>query len=318
MQALVFKETTITYVTNYPQPVAAPGEALIRVTVAGICATDREITRGYLDFHGVLGHEFTGVVETAADARWVGRRVVGDINCGCGDCAVCRRGSGKHCPHRTTLGISGRDGAMAGYCVLPETNLLEVPEVVSDRQAVFTEPLAAALEILEQVHIRPSDRVVVVGDGKLGLLTAQVLALTGCGLTVVGRHPENWSVLTGMGIPAALEQALPAGLLADVVVDCSGQEAGFALAQTLLRPRGRLVLKSTFHGMPRINLTSLVVAEMTVIGSRCGPFAPALALLARGLIQVEPLISQTYPLSRGVEGLQQAQKPGILKILLEP
>jgi len=268
-----------------------------------------------MGFRGVLGHEFVGTVEEAEDRSLIGQRVVGEINAYCGECSTCRAGRPTHCPHRTTLGIWGRDGAFAEYLTLPVRNLHKVPDTISDEEAVFTEPLAAALEILEQVHLRPTDRVVVLGDGKLGLLVAQALALMGCDLLAVGRHREKLAILARRGIPTALESEAE-GLAADVVVECTGRPEGFAAARRILRPRGMLVLKSTYHGGVEADLTGLVVDEITLVGSRCGPFPPALRMLERGLVDVRSLISAVYPLAQGVEAFARAAEPGVLKVLL--
>jgi alcohol dehydrogenase len=299
-----------------PVPEPAPGEALIRPLLAGICATDVHITRGYMGFRGVLGHEFVGVVTQCEETAWVGRRVVGEINAACHQCATCRQGDAPHCPNRTTLGIDRRDGAMADFFTLPVANLHAVPDSVADQQAVFAEPLAAALEIVERCHIRPTERVALVGDGKLGLLTAQVLRLTGCELVVVGRHPERWDFLTRQGVAAttAPDQLEAGGW--DVVIDCTGSPGGLETARRLVRPRGRLVLKSTFHGESPLNLSRLVVDEVALLGSRCGPFPPALRLMERGLIETEALISARYTLDDAVEAFQATG--GRLKVLLAP
>ena len=316
MRALVY-DGQLRLVHDYPQPALVAGEALIRIKLAGICNTDLEITRGYMGFHGVLGHEFVGVVERCADAAWLGQRVVGEINCYCGTCPTCLAGNPTHCPQRTTLGIGGRDGALADYCVLPVCNLHRVPENVSDEDAVFTEPLAAALEILEQAHIRPTQHVIVLGDGKLGLLVAQVMRLSGCDLLVVGRHRDKLALLEQQGIPTrhASEEMKE---MADVVIDCTGQPQGFATARAMVRPRGTLVLKSTFHDQNEVNLTSIVVDEVTLVGSRCGPFAPALRLLAMGLVDVQPLILATYPLEQSLAAFERARGKGALKVLVRP
>jgi threonine dehydrogenase-like Zn-dependent dehydrogenase len=303
-------------VEDYPRPEPLPEEALVGVKLAGICNTDLEIVHGYMGFQGVLGHEFVGVVEECAGKSLVGQRVVGEINCCCGECPTCLAGAPTHCPHRTTLGIWGRDGAFADYLSLPVANLHIVPEAVSDEAAVFVEPLAAALEILEQIQVKPTDRVVVLGDGKLGLLVAQVLGLTGCDLVVGGRHEEKLAILERRGIDARLANELPTEK-ADVVVDCTGHPSGFAAARGLVKPRGTLVLKSTFHGDVEVNLSMLVVDEITLIGSRCGPFAPALHLLERGLVDVESLVSVTCPLDERLAAFERAQKKGILKVLLD-
>ena len=315
MQALVYDGEALRLREDYPRPVPPPGEALVRVRLAGICNTDLEIVRGYMGFRGVLGHEFVGTVEEAEDRSLIGQRVVGEINAYCGECSTCRAGRPTHCPHRTTLGIWGRDGVFAEYLTLPVRNLHKVPDTISDEEAVFTEPLAAALEILEQVHLRPTDRVVVLGDGKLGLLVAQALALMGCDLLAVGRHREKLAILARRGIPTALESEAE-GLAADVVVECTGRPEGFAAARRILRPRGTLVLKSTYHGRVEADLTGLVVDEITLVGSRCGPFPPALRMLQRGLVDVRSLISAVYPLAQGVEAFARAAEPGVLKVLL--
>jgi alcohol dehydrogenase len=297
-------------------PDLVPGEALIRPLLAGICATDLHITRGYMGFHGVLGHEFVGVVEACAERSWVGQRVVGEINAACHACATCRRGDQPHCPHRTTLGIDRRNGAMAECVSLPIANLFMVPDSVTNEQAVFVEPIAAALEIVERCHVRPSERVVVVGDGKLGLLIAQVLRLTGCELQVLGRHPERWSVLERQAIPATIDrEALERGVW-DIVIDCTGSPSGLDAARSLVRPRGRLVLKSTFHGTSPLDLSRLVVDEVELIGSRCGPFAPALRLLERGLVDTAALIDARFSLDDAVAAFEAAE--GRLKVLLAP
>ncbi|MGB9776304.1 MAG: MDR/zinc-dependent alcohol dehydrogenase-like family protein [Anaerolineae bacterium] len=325
MLALVYDGKQLRLQDEYPRPIPPPGEALVRVRLAGICNTDLEIVRGYMGFRGVLGHEFVGTVEECPAGRearseaecrtLLGQRVVGEINAYCGECPTCRAGRPTHCPHRTTLGIWGRDGAFAEYLTLPLRNLHIVPDGISDEEAVFTEPLAAALEILEQVHLRPTDRVVILGDGKLGLLVAQVLALTGCDLIAVGHHREKLAILARRGIPTALESEAE-GLEADVVVECTGRPEGFAAARRILRPRGTLVLKSTYHGRGEADLTGLVVDEITLVGSRCGPFPPALRLLERGLVDVRSLVSATYPLTQGVEAFARAAEPGVLKVLL--
>lgn len=316
MQALVYDGEVLQLREDYPRPVPPPGEALVRVRLAGICNTDLEIVRGYMGFRGVLGHEFVGTVEEAEDRSLIGQRVVGEINAYCGECPTCQAGRPTHCPHRTTLGIWGRDGAFAEYLTLPVRNLHTVPDAISDEEAVFTEPLAAALEILEQVHLRPTDRVIVLGDGKLGLLVAQVLALMGCDLLAVGRHREKLAILAWRGIPTLLE-AEAEGLAADVVVECTGRPEGFAAARRILRPRGMLVLKSTYHGGVEADLTGLVVDEITLVGSRCGPFPPALRLLQHGLVDARSLISAVYPLAQGVEAFARAAEPGVLKVLLQ-
>lgn len=315
MKALYYDGERLRYVQRYPDPLPEPGEALVRVRMAGICNTDLEVLRGYADFTGILGHEFVGVVEACEDAAWVGQRVVGEINLACGECALCQRGLPHHCLQRKVLGIRGHDGAFAERLVLPLCNLHQVPATVPDERAVFVEPLAAALEVLEQVHVRPRDRVVVLGDGKLGLLVVQVLRLTGCDLGLVGHHPEHLALAAQWGVRTWLEEeALPT--LADVVVECTGNPRGFARARALLRPRGTLVLKSTYAGQVEVDLASLVVDEVTLVGSRCGPFGAALRLLERNLVEVDRLVSHLFPLEEGSRALEVAQRPGVLKVLI--
>ena len=317
MRAIRF-DNSLRYVSDQPLPQRPVGEALIHISLAGICNTDLEIVRGYQDHHGVMGHEFVGVVEAADDTAWIGKRVVGDINASCGVCPTCTAGMHTHCPTRTTLGISGRDGVFADYTCLPEANLYEVPLGVPDEAAVFTEPLAAAVQIVDQVRVRPTDQVVVLGDGKLGLLVAAVLRLSGCSLTLVGKHPNKldiaraWQIntLTGAG---SLDQGW-----ADVVVECTGSPSGFAEASRLVRPRGILVLKSTYADELRFDASRLVVNEVTLVGSRCGPFVPAIRLLREGHVDPRPLISDIFQLTDGLEAVEHASKPGILKVLLKP
>jgi alcohol dehydrogenase len=309
LNALVF-DGQLKLEREYPMPHAPGGESLVRVLRAGICNTDIEITRGYLGYRGVLGHEFVGIV---AEGEMKGARVVGEINAYDGTCPTCLRGDVTHCPNRSTLGIVNRDGALAEFLTLPSRNLHRVPDVVTDAQAVFTEPLAAACEITDRVHIRPTDRVCVIGDGKLGLLCAQALHLTGCDLLAVGRHADKLMVLKMRGIATSSDpDSIQVGF--DVVVECTGQAGGFELARKLLRPRGTLVLKSTFHGAQEMPFAPIVIDEISIVGSRCGPFKPALRLLEKNLVDVESMISAEFPLSRGVEAFQAAMMPGMLKV----
>jgi threonine dehydrogenase-like Zn-dependent dehydrogenase len=322
MRALRFDGERLA-VREVPEPSPPPSEALVRVRLAGICNTDLELTRGYMGFRGTLGHEFVGEVVALGPASeaapvTVGQRVVGEINAACGACPACRAGLRRHCPARTVLGILGRDGAFAEYLTLPVANLHPVPDAVPDEHAVFVEPLAAAFEILEQVAVRPTDRVVVLGDGKLGQLVARVLAGVAGAVTVVGHHPAKLALLAAAGIATRRE---PPAERADVVVDCTGRAAGFATALRLVRPRGTLVLKSTVAarpGDPSLDLAPLVIDEVTVVGSRCGPFPPALAALASGRIAVAPLVSAAYPLAEGVAAFAHAAQPATLKVLLRP
>jgi threonine dehydrogenase-like Zn-dependent dehydrogenase len=295
-------------------------EALVRVTLSGVCNTDVEIVRGYAGFQGTIGHEFVGTVEDAPNAEHlIGKRVVGEINAGCGACDLCKAGDSRHCPNRTVLGIVARDGAHADYLQLPTVNLLEVPDEVSDAQAVFAEPLAAAYGITERVSITPENKVAVIGDGKLGILCAQALALTGAPVTLIGKHDEKLRIVANRGIETIkLDEAAKRSRHYDVVVEASGAESGFALALDLLVPRGTLVLKSTFQGEPRTAMWRVVVDEITIVGSRCGRFAPALELLKNKSIDVESMISEEFSLSDGVQGIERAQQKGVLKVLLKP
>lgn len=298
-------------------PALAPGEALLRILCAGICNTDLEVIRGYHNFEGTLGHEFVAEVISAPEApEWAGQRVVGEINVTCGVCDFCRRGIPSQCRSRNAIGISGRDGAFAEYMALPVRNLHRVPESVTDDAAVFTEPLAAAAQVLEMSAVRPSERVVVVGAGKLGLLCAAVLAHTGADVAVVARRPRALEVLAQWGIETAAADSLP-GKQAAMVVDCTGNAEGFALALDLVQPRGTIVLKSTYHGLPSADLTRVAVEEIHVIGSRCGPFAAALRMLETRAIDVTALIDARYPLDEAEAALDHAGRPGVLKVLLD-
>lgn len=332
MQALVLHDGKLTYQSDYPQPEPGPDEALIRVSLAGICSTDLELVKGYSGgFNGVLGHEFVGVVERVGSADgsvWAGRRVVGSINLGCGHCRVCLGEGPEHCLNRTTLGIHDRDGVFADYVTLPLTNLFAVPDNVADEEAVFTEPLAAAFRIREQIKLRPTSRIAVVGPGRLGLLTVQVLALAAGDIIVLGRRPESLELPAWLGLKTgAVDEQIDNSF--DLVVEATGNDAGFAHSLRLVRPMGTLVLKSTFAGNANINLTKLVVDEINVVGSRCGPFAPALRALElsaqaggnppAGLgVQVRPMIDGEYPLRDGLAGFEHAARPGVRKILLRP
>lgn len=321
-------ENDLLSVSDVP-PRRVDGEALVRVTLSGICNTDVEIARGYAGFQGTLGHEFVGVIagmpedsasrldaDEASSLR-VGQRVVGEINAGCGHCELCVGGDARHCLKRTVLGIHGRDGAHAEYLQLPVANLLPVPDEVSDYRAVFVEPLAAALGITERVAITKETRVAVIGDGKLGLLCAQVLALKSERVLLVGKHGTKLRIAAARGIETAIvAEARGREGRFDVVVEASGADNGFALALDLLRPRGTLVLKSTFHGETKIEASRIVVNEISIVGSRCGRFAPALELLAQNAVDVESLISEEHPLRDAVHAMQRATERGILKVLI--
>ncbi|MBM4329570.1 MAG: zinc-binding dehydrogenase [Deltaproteobacteria bacterium] len=315
MKALVFDGHI--RLTDLPKPLPQEGEALVRVLMAGICRTDVEITKGYMSFHGVLGHEFVGMVEKGPSPELLGARVVGEINAGCGVCAYCRQGLERHCPDRSVLGILGRNGAMAECLTLPAANLVPVPENVSNEKAAFTEPLAAAAEILEQIKIEPFWRVLVVGDGKLGLLVAMVLRLTACEVLLAGKHPEKLSIFSNVGGSAVLVSDLTGGSEKfDVVVEASGNASGWELAIDRVKPRGIIVLKSTYHGDLAFNTAPLVINEITVVGSRCGRFAPALRLMAQGLVDPSPLISRIFAFAQAEEAFRAATNSQNLKVLL--
>jgi 2-desacetyl-2-hydroxyethyl bacteriochlorophyllide A dehydrogenase len=307
---------------NKCNPKPASGEALIKVRMAGICRTDLELAKGYMDFQGIPGHEFVGeVVEVNSDNgddanQWIGKRVVGEINCGCRNCTWCQSGLERHCPQRTVLGISGRNGALAEYLTLPISNLRLVPDELDDESAVFTEPVAAALEIFEQLHIKPTDLVLVVGDGKLGILVARVLQIHGCRPVVVGHSHYKLAILRNWGIEAIETKDL-APTQFDVVIEASGSSSGFSLATAVLKPRGTLILKSTYAGMLSLDMSPLVINEISLVGSRCGPFDPALACLKQGLIQVDDIVSAVFPFDKCLEAFEYATRPNKLKVLID-
>ncbi len=314
MKGIWLEDKQLELKTDLPIPTPPSGESLVRVVRAGICNTDLEILRGYYPYTGILGHEFVGIVEQGPD-NLINKRVVGEINAVCGQCRFCRSGIPTHCEQRTVLGIINRNGALAEYLTLPVANLHPVPDNITTDAATFTEPLAAALEIQEQIAIAPEERVLVVGDGKLGQLVAQTLALTGCDLLVIGRHTEKLEKLEPKGIKVGFADLVKPKSF-DIAVECTGNPEGFNLALQGLRPRGTLVLKSTYAGKLTLDASALVVDEITVIGSRCGPFAKALELLAKDKVDVTSLIETTYPLEQGLAAFDRAQQRGVLKVLL--
>ncbi len=314
MRALWLEDQHLTLRTDIAPP-QRDGEALVRVRLSGICGTDIALLHGYYPFTGIIGHEFVGEVVAAPDESWLGARVVGEINVACGTCAACRANMPTHCERRTVLGILNRHGAHAEYLSLPLDNLHRVPENVPDEAAVFTEPLAAALEILERTPLRPTERVLLIGAGRLGQLIARVLRLTGVDLAVVARYETQRNLLHGLGIRTLAAEAVTPRAW-DFVVEATGSPDGLALAKRALRPRGRLALKSTYPGQTAVDLSSWVVDEITVSGSRCGPFAPALRLLASGLVDPRPLIAASYSLDEALPAMQKAQSRGVLKVLL--
>ncbi len=306
-----------------PQPIQ-PAEALVRIRLSGVCGTDLELVQGYYPFSGIPGHEFVGeIVEvdpqpgSQADETLIGRRVVGEINVRCGACPQCLGGRPTHCENRSVLGIINRNGVFAEYTSLPLENLHFVPDSIPDEMAVFTEPLAAALEIQQQIQIRPDDRVLLVGAGRLGQLIAQSLALTGANLRVVARHALQKQLLSARGIKLIDEQDVQPWRW-DVVVEATGSPAGFELARKAIRPRGSFVLKSTYKGEMSLNLSSIVVDEINIVGSRCGPFEPALRLMEQNLVDPSVIIAAEYQLSDGLEAFRQAAQPGMLKVLVRP
>jgi threonine dehydrogenase-like Zn-dependent dehydrogenase len=323
MKGLWLENQQLQLRTDIPIPEPSENEALVRVLSAGICNTDLELKRGYYPYKGILGHEFVGVVEKGPE-HLLNKRVVGEINAACGYCRFCLKGHPTHCENRTVLGIVNRNGAFADYLCLPINNLHLVPDSLKTEVATFTEPVAAALEIQQQITISPNHQVLVVGDGKLGQLVAQTLALTGCDLLAVGRHQQKLANLEAQGIKVAFVDAVCDTLSGsfcdrnfDIAVECTGNDSGFDIARRALRPRGTLVLKSTYAGKLSLDASALVVDEITLIGSRCGPFAPALELLAQGKINVEPLIQARFSLADGLSAFESAQTRGVMKVLLE-
>ena len=318
MKAVIFDET-LKYVENYEKPTPKQGEALIKVTYGGVCNTDKEITKGYMGYKGILGHEFTGVVEEIndEDKTLLGKRVVGEINLGCKNCEWCAKDLERHCPNRSTLGILAKDGCFAEYVTLPLSNLIEIPENVPDEQAVFVEPLAAGLEILEQMHIQPCQKVMVLGDGKLGLLTA--LALNACGLDVliVGKHQNKLDIAKNQGVKTQLLSEFEQAPKFDVVVEATGSITGFETSVNCVKPRGTLVLKSTIAASKELNLAPIVINEITILGSRCGRFEPAMRLIASGKIDFSQMISKIYPIEQAIKAFDANNAKDTIKILLK-
>lgn len=303
-------------VTDIPVPRPAPGEALIRVQSAGICNTDLELIKGYMGFQGVLGHEFVGIVEESTSDQLRGKRVVGEINCACRQCNYCQMEMPHHCANRTVLGIQGRNGAFAEYITLPEDNLHIVPDGVPNEIAVFTEPLAAAYRILEQIEIAPTDKVVLLGEGKLGQLIAPILYTQSTNLLCIGKHPWKLEILKGLGISTAHADDLLERGTADVVVDATGSYEGFNRALELVRPEGTIILKTTVAHPTALDFSLPVINETRIIGSRCGPFRPAIDALAMATIDVSPLLSQTFDLEDALAALDRAKQRDVLKIQL--
>jgi len=310
MRGLFVSDGEVRFQNDLAAPVVASGECRVRVLCAGVCATDLALVRGYMGFCGVPGHEFVG---ECLDGPLAGRRVVGEINAACGECAACLAGNERHCPTRTVLGILGRGGAFAEELALPARNLHEVPDNVTTAAATFTEPLAAAFEIPAEIDLPPGRRALVLGDGRLGLLCAQVLALHGQEVTLEGRHPERQSFLRA-GVSYAQGES---GASYPLVVEATGRPEVLQSALARVEPRGTLVLKTTSEAPAALDLAPLVVNEIRLVGSRCGPFAPALEALARGDVAVEAMIDARFPLERGAEALEAAARPGVLKVLID-
>jgi threonine dehydrogenase-like Zn-dependent dehydrogenase len=326
MRALVFKRR-LCYRTDYPIPQPKYNEALIRVTHAGICNTDVEITKGYMGFSGIPGHEFVGVVKSCNKKNLIGKRVAGEINIGCGRCSYCRKQMQNHCPNRSVLGILNKDGVFAEYITLPLRNLHLLSDSILNEEAVFIEPLSAAFEITQQVHIMPCDRVCVLGDGKLGLLVGQVLSLIGCNLVVVGKHKEKLSILKKREIktrlisdfynppvPPLLKGGFEKGF--DVVIDCTGSPSGMEFALKIVKPKGKVIIKTTTANKGQLDLNRVVVDEITLIGSRCGPFLQAIKAIEKRKVDVLPLINKIFPLEDGIKAFKYAFRRDVLKVIL--
>ena len=315
MRALVV-DPKLSFSSDYPDPRRSPGESIVRVTLAGICGTDLEITRGYMNYRGIPGHEFVGRVADTDDPSLASKRVVGEINAACGHCSFCDAGLGRHCADRTVLGIKGRNGTFAEYLALPNENLLVVPDSIPDEAAVFTEPLAAAYEIFEQLQIESDHSIVVLGDGRLGAMVSLAFKAEGLRPIVAGHHRGKLERLASLGLATAMEQTLAGGY--DYVVDCTGHGNGLTRAIELVKPRGTIVLKSTAAAGAALNLAPIVINEITVVGSRCGRFAPALAALEAGKLDLRPLIDGTFALEDGSHAMETAARRSNFKILLRP
>jgi len=317
MAAALF-DGRLRYVTDYPVPARKPGWALIRVRIAGICRTDMEIMQGYLGFRGVLGHEFIGVVAESDDPSWIGKRVAGDINAACGRCEWCAQRLGRHCPHRTTLGIVNHDGCLADYCVLPAANLLEIPAPIPDERAILLEPLSAACEILEQIPIRGEERIIVLGDGRLGILCTWALATVGSDVTLLGHHAGKLALAQWRGIKTAIAADFAASGGADIVVEASGSAQGISTAIELCRPRGRIMLKSTLALPQNINLAPIVINELSVIGSRCGRLSDGLRMMQDYPdMPLAKMITARYPLAQVEDVFARAIQSDALKVLID-
>lgn len=316
MKALIFDKELLLK-DNYPKPSPAADEALVKVQLAGICNTDKEIMLGYTPFEGVLGHEFVGVVEDCSNRELVGKRVVGDINIGCGECEFCLKGMPNHCSNRKTLGIHTKDGAFAEYLTIPMKNLHIVPDDVSNENAVFAEPLAAAFNILDNVEIKPTDKVAIIGDGKLGLLISHAISTSTKNLFLIGKHAQKMALVQDILNPVLLSDAKDLSNSFDLVIECTGNDSALVMATDIVKPKGVIVLKSTFAGSVNIDLSLWVQKEIRLVGSRCGRYAPALDYLSDNRIDLTKLIDKTYLIEDWEEAFKAAFRKGALKVLLE-
>jgi threonine dehydrogenase-like Zn-dependent dehydrogenase len=314
MRALVLDPGPV-FRADYPDPQPSAGESLVRVRTAGICGTDLELAKGYMAYRGIPGHEFVGAVVDSAAKALIGKRIAGEINSACGQCDLCLANMERHCPHRTVLGILGRNGAFAEYLTLPDRNLVELPDAIPDEVGAFVEPIAAAYEILEQVHFGRNEKVLILGDGRLGAVVGLTLWAEAYDPVIGGHHAEKLDLLAALGLKAESEQHLHPGF--DTVIDCTGDANGLKRAIELVRPRGRIILKSTAAISADLNLAPLVINEISVIGSRCGRFAPAVEARASGKIDPRPLISAIYPLTDSLAALDAARDPLNFKVLLQ-
>jgi len=316
MKAVYLDETGLSVRADLDRPTLESDEVLVEVLRAGICETDLQLVKGYMNFRGILGHEFVGIAKTG---EYSGQRVVGEINCHCRQCAYCQSGLGNHCPHRSVLGILNHDGAFADYIAVPQVNLHPIPDDLSDEHATFVEPVAAAFRLQEQLALDGEEKVIVLGDGRLGNLCAQVLKLAGCDhLLVVGKHPEKLTLLRELGLQTVTLNQVEKKRRADIVVDCTGSPTGLPLALELVKPCGTVVMKTTVAGEHQLSMAPLVIDEVTLIGSRCGPFEPAIAALAEQNVIVDPLINGRYSLEEAPLAMVKAASPGTFKVLLQP
>ena len=321
MKAAIFDGKKIFFDENYPSPkfIEDSGESLVKVSLAGICGTDLEILEGYMQYSGILGHEFVGIVEKSQNPSLEGKRVVGEINAGCCSCDSCAKQMSRHCSNRTVLGILNRDGAFSQYLLLPEKNLHILPNSISDKQAVFVEPLAAAFEIKEQVNLQPSWKIAVIGDGRLSFLILQVLKLSCKNITCFGRHQSKLDKIQKFNIQTKIGIEQKTDLQSfDLVIEATGSPSGFSDASKLVKPRGMIILKSTIASKENLDLTPTVVNEVTLVGSRCGLFKPAIDALATGMITLDPLIDSIFPLEKVHDAIEHAKKPETMKVFLKP